>query len=40
MVSYRTMVNFTQMLIKNKNVIEHIKKTWENLKSTTFNEDV
>jgi hypothetical protein len=35
-----TMFNFTDMLIKNKTIINYIKDTWEKLKSTTFKESV
>ena len=35
-----TMFNFTEMLIKNKTIIEYIQKTWENLKKTALNENV
>jgi len=35
-----TMYNFTDMLIKNKVIINYIKDTWEKLKSTTLNESV
>ena len=35
-----TMRNFTEMLIRNKIIINYIKDTWEKLKSTTLNADV
>ena len=35
-----TMFNFTDMLINNKIIINHIKATWEKLKSTTLNESI
>ena len=34
------MRNFTEMLIRNKIIINYIKDTWEKLKSTTLNADV
>ena len=34
------MFNFIDMLIKNRVIINHIKDTWEKLKSTTLNENV
>ena len=35
-----TLRNFTEMLIKNKNIINYIKDTWEKLKNTSLNADV